>query len=415
LTTESDRQAAAPVGIALLGAAAFLVTADVRVITPLLRVIADTYGTDVGTTAVVVTAYALPYGLCQLLYGPLGDRIGKVRIMALAMLLFAGGTAAHALAPSLWALTLVRALTGAVAAAVIPMSLAYIGDTYPYQSRQAAIGQFLGAIALAQVLSMSLGGVVAELFDWRAIFLLYGVGALGVALLLLRAARRRAATERLPAAASGGGLAVYRQLLASPRARLVLGAVFLEGLFFFGAFSFLGAFLRDRYALSYLAIGAILSGFGVGSLLYTRLVRWFVRQLGEQRMIVAGGLLSGLAFLGLALLDGWWLAIPASLVLGLGYYLIHSTLQTRATELAPSARGTAVALFAFCLFSGQGLGAALLGALVDRPALGYTAALLFSGLAMPVLGVGIVLATRRMRARAAAPGALPDTLGGRQG
>jgi predicted MFS family arabinose efflux permease len=370
LTTESDRQAAAPVGIALLGAAAFLVTADVRVITPLLRVIADTYGTDVGTTAVVVTAYALPYGLCQLLYGPLGDRIGKVRIMALAMLLFAGGTAAHALAPSLWALTLVRALTGAVAAAVIPMSLAYIGDTYPYQSRQAAIGQFLGAIALAQVLSMSLGGVVAELFDWRAIFLLYGVGALGVALLLLRAARRRAATERLPAAASGGGLAVYRQLLASPRARLVLGAVFLEGLFFFGAFSFLGAFLRDRYALSYLAIGAILSGFGVGSLLYTRLVRWFVRQLGEQRMIVAGGLLSGLAFLGLALLDGWWLAIPASLVLGLGYYLIHSTLQTRATELAPSARGTAVALFAFCLFSGQGLGAALLGALVDRPALG---------------------------------------------
>jgi predicted MFS family arabinose efflux permease len=51
-------------------------------------------------------------------------------------------------------------------------------------------------------------------------------------------------------------------------------------------------------------------------------------------------------------------------MLGLGYVALHTTLQTRATELAPEARGTAVALFAFCLFMGGSVGSAAFGPLV---------------------------------------------------
>ena len=57
-----------------------------------------------------------------------------------------------------------------------------------------------------------------------------------------------------------------------------------------------------------------------------------------------------------------WIGIIIAVVaIGVGYYSFHGTLQTKATELSPTARGTAVALFAFSLFLGQGLGAAAMG------------------------------------------------------
>jgi MFS family permease len=84
---------ATPISIGLLGAAAFVVTADVRVINPLLHIIATEFKTDVGSAGIIVTAYAIPYGLFQLVYGPIGDRYGKLKIMSIALLLFSFGTA----------------------------------------------------------------------------------------------------------------------------------------------------------------------------------------------------------------------------------------------------------------------------------------------------------------------------------
>ena len=63
----------------VLGMAAFMVQADARVIDPLLHVIARDFHTIPPSAAIVISAYALPYGLFQLFYGPLGDRIGKLR------------------------------------------------------------------------------------------------------------------------------------------------------------------------------------------------------------------------------------------------------------------------------------------------------------------------------------------------
>lgn len=73
---------------------------------------------------------------------------------------------------------------------------------------------------------------------------------------------------------------------------------------------------------------------------------------------------------------GAWLALPwtsaraisplAVAALGLGYVWLHSTLQTRATELAADARGKAIALFALALFMGGAVGTAVFGRLVDH-------------------------------------------------
>ena len=395
----------AHVPVALLGAAAFVVTADVRVVNPLLHIIANEFKVDIGTSGAIVTAYTIPYGLFQLVYGPLGDRLGKLRIMTFTMALFAVGTAACAFAPDLFTLSLLRFLTGVAAAATIPMSLAYIGDNFPYGQRQAAIGQFLVAVALGQILSTSLGGIIGDFLSWRYIFVLYGLVAL-VIFGLLWQATRNLPDQRRPNPSRG--LAAYRPylaLLTRAAPMIVIGAVFFEGLFFFGGFAFLGSALKEEYSfLSYLWIGVMLSGFGLGSLIYSRSVRWLVARLGENGLIMIGGWLTFACYGLIALVHIWWLFIPLNVLLGLGYYMLHSTLQTKATELAPDARGTAVSLFAFSLFVGQGIGAALLGYVVDNS--GFDLTFLTAGIGMVLVAVGFVIISRRISPPAVRSGEL---------
>lgn len=376
------------VSLGLLGAAAFMVIADVRVIDPLLHIIAEEFGASVGSAAVIITAYNIPYGLFQLVYGPLGDRIGKLKVMTAAMILFALGTAACAIVSSLMMLTLLRFLTGIAAAGIIPLSLAYIGDNFPYAERQTAIGQYLSAIVLGQILSGSLGGIFGEYLSWRDIFLLFGVVSIGIAVALWRASRLVPDGGRTQGKLGLAAFKPYRQLMSKPATRLVIVAVFIEGFFFFGGFAYIGAFLRDQYSLSYVVIGLMLSAFGLGGLIYSRSVRWLVHRFGESGLIRLGGWLICACYLSIAVFQNWLLFIAFNILMGLGFYMLHSTLQTKATELAPEARGTAVSLFVFSLFLGQGIGVAALGVVVDGP--GYALSFVLSGVAVALLAAWLV-------------------------
>jgi predicted MFS family arabinose efflux permease len=117
---------------------------------------------------------------------------------------------------------------------------------------------------------------------------------------------------------------------------------------------------------------------------YAMTARLIVRGFGERRMVLAGGLTMGAALLGLWLSPWWQTAGPFALLLGFGTYLFHNTLQTHATQMAPQARGTAVALFASCLFGGQALGVSLSGAVLDR--FGFTLLLAVPGIVLPLAG-----------------------------
>lgn len=382
------------VSLGLLGAAAFMVIADVRVIDPLLHIIANEFKVGVGSAAVIVSAYTIPYGLFQLVYGPLGDRIGKLKVMTAAMAAFAVGTAVCAFVPNIALLTLLRFLTGMAAAGIIPLSLAYIGDNFPYEERQAALGKYLSALMLGQILGGSLGGIFGEYLGWRDIFLLFGIVSLAIAGAMWCATRGRSDGHR-PQGQVGlvATFKPYYQLMTQPNPRTVIIAVFIEG-FCFGGFAYVGAFLRDRYSLPYVAIGFMLSGFGLGGLIYSRCVKWLVSRLGENGLIGVGGWLMCACYLSIAVFQNWMLFIPLNILMGLGFYMMHSTFQTQATELAPLARGTAVSLFVFNLFLGQGIGAAVFGRVVDG--FGYIPCFVIIGVAIALLSVWFVNQNKRI-------------------
>src|SRR4051812_26906001 len=98
-----------------LGVATFMVALDGRVVAPLLPTIARDFGISVASASWLVSGYMLPYGLCQLAYGPLADRLGKVRVATYAMAAFSVGTALCGAFPSFATIVTLRALTGAAA------------------------------------------------------------------------------------------------------------------------------------------------------------------------------------------------------------------------------------------------------------------------------------------------------------
>jgi predicted MFS family arabinose efflux permease len=346
--------------------------------TPLLPTIAHSLGTSVTAMGLAMMLYMLPYGLCQFFYGPLGDRLGAIRVVRGAAIGFGVGTLLTGQAHHIAALDAVRFVTGVFAAAVVPLTFAYIGATVPYAERQGTLGRFAAVTSLAQSLSAAIGGTVAHFVSWRVLYV--GVGCLSLvpAVLLFHTDTRHA-----PPRAIGGGLH-YGLVLRRRAARILYGIVGFEGVFLWGGFTYLGVVAVARFGLNELEVGLLLACYGVATLVGgVSLVRIGAR-LPERYLAALGGGLKGGAYLLMSASGSLLLFAVAIVMLGFGYIALHTTLQTRATELAPEARGTAVALFAFFLFLGGAIGSAIFGPLVDHG--WHRLFLMICGLSLLVLG-----------------------------
>lgn len=377
-----------------LAAAAFVSGANLRLFDALLPGVASEFGVVPTTAAVVVTMFTLAYGLFQIVHGPLGDRVGKLRVIGVATLIAAAASLGCAYAPTLEALAWLRFATGIGAAAIVPLSLAWIGDNTPYEKRQATLGRFLGFVLMGQICGPALGGALAEFVSWRQVFDVMAAVFLIVSAVLLvtdRKSRRQAAPKRVQT----GVLHAYAGVLRDRWVRTVMLTVFLEGALFYGAFAFTGAFLQSRFDLSYLLIGTLLAGFGLGGVIYSQMVRRLLAMLGETGFVKAGGVLLLACFLALPLLPWWQAAIPVFIVAGFAFYMFHNTLQTRATEMAPQARGTAIAVFAFSLFMGQAGGVAFCGLIIRW--LGYGWAFVITGTGLLALGLWFAAKVRAQK------------------
>jgi predicted MFS family arabinose efflux permease len=389
--------------IVLLSCAAFFSGAALRICDSLLPRLASDFGLTAGAAGQVVISFSVAYGLMQLLFGPLGDRYGKARLVCVALFGCAAGALASALAPGFGALVGMRVAWGMAAAGVIPLSMAWIGDNVPYDQRQATLARLMTGTLSGMMAGQLAGGLFAEATPgWRGAFftLASGYGVVGV-LMLLRV--RRMAVAPVPARTGSMAQAFatqLREVLAIAWARNVLAAVLAEGIFLLGPMAYLPSYLHLRYGLTLSAASALIALYAVGGLVYAVTAKQLVRWLGERRMVFVGGMLMGAGFLAWLASPWWMLAGPIALVVGFGTYLFHNTLQTHATQMAPATRGTAVALFAFCLFVGQALGVSLSGWAFDR--WGHGPMLLGPAIALPLVGWWFARELQRRSAAAAA-------------
>ncbi len=372
--------------ILLLAVAAANAGIAMRVVEPMLPRLATDFGTSVPATAAVISAFAFAHAGAQYFHGPLGDRYGRLRMLTILMALSAVAALGCALSRSLDGLLVWRFATGLFSSATMTLGMAYVADVVPSQERQPVLARFVSGTIIGQGLGPFIGGALTDLFDWRAAFALLGVVFAAVAVALL--VGTRAQWDEGPRT-SGALLSPARHLaiLRLPRARAVLIGVFLELVFFYGAFAFLGAMLKARFDLPFTVIGLLLAGYGLGGLIYTTAVHWLLARLGQRGCVLAGGLLGGAFYIAIVLVPVWPLVAICTIGLGFAFYTMHNTLQMKATEMAPHARATGLSLFSMFWATGQAVGAALMGASVT--AFGYAPMIVAFGLAYALFGVGL--------------------------
>jgi predicted MFS family arabinose efflux permease len=369
--------------IVILAVSGFASTSAGRSVEPLIGVIARDLQSDPHTVALIATAFALPYAFIQPVLGPVGDALGKERIMPICLGTLAVTMLLCALAPNVELLFALRVLAGAAAGGVIPMSLGLIGDRVAMAGRQVAISRFLAAVILGQLAGSSISGLLAAYIGWRGVF---GLAAALTATAAAGAVLGFHKPERAPARFSlAEALARYRRVVTNPRALFLFSFVFIDGMTFFALLPYIAPNLEARGDGGPFEAGLVLAGFAVGGLLYAAMVAWLLRVLGLGRMFVTGGIVAGLSLVALALSGRWVLDAGLMVTLGIAFYMIHNSYQTQVTEVVPDARASAIALHAFSFFIGQALGVVLFGAGIA--ALGWVASLMVAAAVATALGL----------------------------
>ncbi|WP_413494858.1 MFS transporter [Shewanella baltica] len=280
---------------------AFLVGADELMLGPILVPIGYDLGVQPERVTLFITAYSVALAIVAPALGVLSDRLGRMRVMLPAALLFGAASIATGLVSSFeWGLT-TRVLTGIASAGMLPIAFAMAADASTNASNDAMtrIAWVQSGLTLGMISSPALGALLAEWLSWRAAFMVLGVcawcvaGALAVVFV-------RSKTVEAPAIHDGDEKVT--KIWAIPGATGALLAMFFGLGGGIGLFNLIGQHLRDTLGMSIWSVGvmyAVLGGSSViGNMLMPR---------------VAGRLESGRQVMRLALI--------VCLIVSIGFYL----------------------------------------------------------------------------------------------
>lgn len=372
-----------------LTVAAFTANFDRFAVGPILVTIAAATHTRLTSTVALASGYALAYGLSQPVWGILSDRIGRLKVVRIALTIATVAGLASALVPGLALLTVCRFVAGFAFGAAVPSSLSFVGDAVAPERRQSALADLMAALGLGSGLATLFSGVVAHWLSWRLVFAVPAFVAITAVFLL----RNVAEPERAPV----GRLS--EQIGAVLRARfayVVTALGIVEGAVLLGGLTFVAPALQHQ-GLSSAAAGALTALYGAATLAFTRVVKMLTRRMPAHALAAIGGAVVVVGYECAALAPGVVTYALVATLLGAGWAFLHSTLQAWATSVVPEARGTAVSFYVAALFVGSALGAMLGG---GAAAHGHFAALFgVCGVATVPLTIAVVLGRRRFVAK----------------
>jgi YNFM family putative membrane transporter len=389
--------------ILLLSTATFSSMVTQRICDAMLPELSRIFAVSLSKAAQVVSVFAITYGICQLIFGPLGDRLGKYRIVTLCAFFCSVGSVVAALADSLDVLLFARLLTAVGAAGMIPLAMAWVGDAVPTHRLQEMLTRTGLGSTLGLVIGQLLGGLLTDAFGWRWCFAFLTVLFAIVGTLLYTDLRRQGITllpqrkddsaEGAQAVANAGFIKQAWQIASGPWSRIVLCMAIVEGAVGFGVLAIWASHLHNKLGLSLSVAGAIVSLFGLGGMLYMALGRRLIARFGQQGLVMVGGAVLGVSACLIAFTPHWLAAVPASMFAGFGFFMFHNTMQTTATGMSTENRGTGVSLFSSALFLGQSIGVVMAAGLIDL--IGSSAVIAGGGAVMALEGLFFAWALRR--------------------
>jgi predicted MFS family arabinose efflux permease len=364
----------------ILGFMAFLANGDNYAAAPLLINISKDLNLSVDVAALSVTAYMLTFGIFTLLFGPLSDRYGKVRIINIA----AFGTAIFSIlggfAFNLPSLIFFRAMNGAFGAGIFPVTIAYVGQSFDDQNRHKAIGKLMGLMFLGGATATVLGGALAYLGSWRMVYIFYGIGELILAIIIFKILEKDQ-----PVSQTFNLIKAYKVPLSNFRFMRLAFTIFFVGFSVFGSFTYTGQLVQELTGYNLLIVGLILSFFGVGTVLGGRIAPKLKQKLNNMFLVIAG-IIGSLSLFALSFTTNTIMIILSLFGFGVAFIFLQSTLISTGQEKLPTMRGTAMSILSFNMFVGGAIGTTINGRVMTT----YGTTQIFFNATFIILIVGIV-------------------------
>lgn len=327
---------------------AFAAAFDNFAMTPLVKAIALDLKVELAEATAVASAYFLAYGLMQVPWGLLSERLGRVPVMRLGLVLGLAGALASVWVSSLEGLLVARFIAGAGMASVVPSVIAWLGEVLPAEERGRAATDMNSAYALGAAVGVLGAGVLADQLSWE-----WGFGASG--LLAAGSLLGMSWLVSPPKPAIPGRLS---QALRVPAVRALAAIALVEGGVLFGLFAYLAPTLLASGASAALT-GVLVAAYGVSVVLWARVSAWLAGRIPLLRAMAFGGAMLVTGWAAVAVAPGPVGILTAAVLMGATIVFFHASLQVWATQAAPEARGPAIAMFSGSLFVGASLGTAL--------------------------------------------------------
>jgi MFS transporter, DHA1 family, inner membrane transport protein len=322
----------------------------------------------------------------------LTSRIERRHILTGALLLYAAGHAAAALAPSFELQLILRALTVVGAAIYTPQAASTVGLLVPTDKRAGAIAFIFIGWSAASVAGIPLGTLLSTLLGWRMVYGLMAVLSVLAALGVWFSLGPKLFVTPL-------SLAAWKQTFSSP----LLWLVFMVTLFSmsgqFTMFSYIAPLLRDGFAATPTLISLMFAVVGVAGVMGNTLASRVVSRFGIDRVIAVALLSLCVGFAGFILVWGQiWPAIAASIFWGLGSFSSNSLQQSRLVALAPHLAAATVALNTSVVYLGQSMGSVAGGRMID---LGHMSSMPLIALGFLICALAFSLLAERLTRRTA--------------
>lgn len=334
---------------------------------PALPALTDSLGTTLPRAQLSLTALLLSFGVSQLVWGPVSDRFGRRPVLLAGLAGYVLAALGSALAGSIEALVVWRALQGACMGAGTVCARAIVRDYFSPTEGARAMSKGLTGLGFSACLGPLVGGLIAEGLGWRATLVVLG------AIILLVVARYF--RETLPVRDADA----LRPAVLARTANGILGNgsfwafALLSACSFGGLFCFLSAssyvFIRilgvaPRYYGVVLLVMMIFYIKGTVLCRYLILRGGVVRALriGGLFSLCGGGLMAGLALAGVS--NVWAILIPAC-IFNVGHGINQPCGQSGAVGPFPKVAGAAAALSGCIMMLVAFASGSLVGALMD--------------------------------------------------
>lgn len=344
--------------IMILGLMAFLANGDNYAAAPLIINISKDLNISVSTAAISVTAYMLAFGVFTLIFGPVSDRYGKVKIINIAAMGTSVFSILGAFAFDLPSLIFFRAMNGAFGAGIFPVTMALVGQSFDDKNRHKALGKVMGLMFLGAATASAIGGALSYFGSWRLVYLIYGIGELVLSIIMLKILERdKPVVETLDFARA------YKEPLTNFKFMRIVLIVFFLGFSVFGSFTYSGTLIQKITGYNILIVGLIISLFGVGTVIGGRMAPKLKAKL-KNGFLVLAGMIGAISLFALSTVTNAWMLGLALFGFGLAFIFLQSTLISTAQEQLPKMRGTAMSLTSFNMFVGGAVGTSLNGMII---------------------------------------------------